>query len=136
MKIRFYLDELLADCVRSTRALAAAKNIRLELQSEPDLLIEADEALIRRMFLNLIDNAIKFTPATARVALTARRDGTEYRIIDHRFGCRHSRRDNDRASFERFFRADQARTHPTMRRRAPDSAWQSHAGSPRAHDGT
>lgn len=109
VKIRFYLDELLADCVRSTRALAAAKGIRLELQAEPDLLIEADEALIRRMFLNLIDNAIKFTPDEGGVALSARRDGQSYRIsiTDSGLGIPSDIRAR---LFERFFRADQART--------------------------
>lgn len=110
VKIRFYLDELLSDCVRSTRALAAAKNIRLDLQSEPDLLIDADEALIRRLFLNLIDNAIKFTPVDGNVSLVARRNRNNYLVSIRDSGAGIPDAKQSRV-FERFFRADQARTH-------------------------
>ncbi len=48
-KTHFYLDELLAECVRAARTLAAAQNIRLDIHSEEELLVDADEALIRRM---------------------------------------------------------------------------------------
>jgi heavy metal sensor kinase len=110
VKSRFYLDELLAECIRSTRSLAGAKNIRMDLESEPDLLIEADEGLIRRLFLNLIDNAIKFTPEGGRVSLKARKDASTYvvSVADSGVGIPEALQAR---VFERFFRADQSRTH-------------------------
>jgi two-component system, OmpR family, sensor kinase len=107
---RFYLDELLADCVRGARTLAAAKNIRLDNHSEEELLIEADQALIHRMVLNLIDNAIKFTRPGGSVSINTGPEGAGYRIAVQDTGTGipgelHSR------VFERFFRADKARTH-------------------------
>lgn len=110
IRSRFYLDELLSNCVRSTRALAAAKNIQFELHSEPDLLIEADEALIRRMYLNLLDNAIKFTPANGHVAVSAKRDGQRYQIAIEDSGSGIPTELQTRV-FDRFFRVDTARTH-------------------------
>jgi two-component system OmpR family sensor kinase len=110
VKSRFYLDELLAECIRSTRSLAGAKNIRTDLASEPDLLIEADEGLIRRLFLNLIDNAIKFTPDGGRVSVKVRKDDHAYLISVADSGAGIPEALQGRV-FERFFRADQSRTH-------------------------
>jgi two-component system OmpR family sensor kinase len=109
-KSHFYLDELLAECVRAARTLAAAKNIHLDIHSDEELLMEADEALIRRMVLNLIDNAIKFTPAGGSVSVKAWRDGTRYLIAVEDTGAGIPAELQSRV-FERFFRADKARTH-------------------------
>ena len=109
VKTLFYLDELLADCARSARTLATAKSVSLEVQTEPDLLIEADEGLVRRLFLNLIDNAIKFAPADSRVLLTARGDANGYVSTVEDLGPGIPESLQARV-FERFFRADTART--------------------------
>ena len=109
-KSRFYLDEVLADCVRAARTLAAAKNIRIENHSEEELLLEADEALIHRMVLNLIDNAIKFTQPGGAVSVAARRQGGGYLISVEDTGGGIPSELQPRV-FERFFRADKARTH-------------------------
>jgi heavy metal sensor kinase len=110
VKTQFYLDELLGECVRAARTLAAAKNIHLDLQSEEDLLINADEALIRRMMLNLIDNAIKFSDPGGHVSVTARREGSQYVVAVKDAGTGIPA-DLQPRVFERFFRADKARTH-------------------------
>jgi heavy metal sensor kinase len=117
-KSRFYLDELLAECVRAVRTLAASKNIHLDLNSEEDMLVEADEGLIRRMVLNLIDNAIKFTPPGGNVTVKVRREApsgvrgedARYMIAVEDTG-EGIPADMQSRIFERFFRADKARTH-------------------------
>jgi heavy metal sensor kinase len=109
-KTQFYLDELLGECVRAARTLAAAKNIRLDIQSEEELLVDADEALIRRMVLNLIDNAIKFSAPGGQVSLQARREGSQYVVLVQDTG-NGIPTDLQPRVFERFFRADKARTH-------------------------
>jgi two-component system, OmpR family, sensor kinase len=106
---RFYLEELLTECVRAVRTLAASKNVHLDLNSEEDMLVEADEALIRRMVLNLIDNAIKFTPPGGNVSVNARRDDARYLIVVEDTG-EGIPPDMQSRIFERFFRADKART--------------------------
>jgi two-component system, OmpR family, sensor kinase len=105
----FYVDELVADCTHAARSLASAKQITLTCEVAEDLPIRADEALLRRMILNLLDNAIKYTPAGGRVAVSCERSGNEYalKVTDSGPGIPG---DLHQRVFERFFRADKART--------------------------
>ena len=105
---RFYLDEVLADCVRAMRTAALSKRIELTCDFASDLTIVADEELTRRLFLNLIDNAVKFTPEQGSVSARARpeSDGYVVRVTDTGPGIS----DVDRPHiFERFFRGDRTR---------------------------
>src|SRR5436190_1723678 len=63
----FYLDELITEVVRSQRTLAAKKSIGIASSLAPETTIHADERLVRRMLMNLIDNAVKYTPEGGRV---------------------------------------------------------------------
>jgi heavy metal sensor kinase len=109
----FYLDELAADCVQSLRSLAAAKSISLSVDSAGELPIVADESLVRRMLLNLVDNAIKYTPAGGAVSLSVRATAESAEISVSNNGPGIPPELQPRV-FERFFRGDQARTrsHP------------------------
>ncbi|MGA7188746.1 MAG: ATP-binding protein, partial [Candidatus Acidiferrales bacterium] len=105
----FYLDELAADCVRATRALAQAKSIALAADAPDEMPVCADEELLRRMILNLLDNAIKYTPegGSVSVACSVAQDGYDLSVTDSGPGIPaelHSR------IFERFFRVDRARS--------------------------
>jgi heavy metal sensor kinase len=105
----FYLDELVADCTRAARTLALAKNISLQCDAVPELPIHGDEALLRRMILNLLDNAIKYTPEGGRVTLLCRRENGKYALSVNDTGPGISP-DLQPRIFERFFRADKARS--------------------------
>jgi two-component system OmpR family sensor kinase len=104
----FYLDELIADCVRALRNIAAGRGVNIEQRVEPDLRVDADEELLHRMILNLLDNALKFTPAGGTVAISAGREGGNIvlRVADGGPGI--APEDQARI-FERFYRADRAR---------------------------
>ena len=71
--------------------------------------MRADEALLRRMILNLLDNAIKYTPAGGRVTVLCGRSGAEYAlsVTDSGEGIP---AELQQRVFERFFRVDKART--------------------------
>src|SRR5258708_15146039 len=105
----FYLEELVAECVHSARTLALAKRTSLTFEEASESPIHADESLLRRMILNLLDNAIKYTPEGGRVTVTCRRLGDEYvlSISDTGGGIP---ADLQPRIFERFFRADKARS--------------------------
>jgi two-component system OmpR family sensor kinase len=105
----FYLDELVADCVRATRALAQAKNIALVAVTPEEMPVHADEDLLRRMLLNLLDNAIKYTPAGGKISVVSYSvpDGYEVSVTDSGPGIPE---DMQSRIFERFFRVDRARS--------------------------
>jgi heavy metal sensor kinase len=105
----FYFDELITECVHAARTLASARNTSLTFDAASESPLYADESLLRRMILNLLDNAIKYTPEGGRVTVTCRRTGDEYvlSIADTGTGIP---LDLQPRIFERFFRADQARS--------------------------
>lgn len=104
----FYLDELASDVLRHARSLAHVKNITLTPSIEPELLFHGDEALLRRLFLNLLDNAIKYTPAGGQVTLDCKKNSAQYVVNVTDTGPGISPELQPRI-FERFFRADKVR---------------------------
>ena len=104
-----YLDELAIDALHRARSLALAKHITLTSAIAPELLLHADEVLLGRMILNLLDNAIKYTPEGGTVSLECVKQGDEYRLTVSDTGPGISPELQDRI-FERFFRADKARS--------------------------
>jgi heavy metal sensor kinase len=105
----FYLDELVSECVHSARTLALAKKICLNFEEASESPISADESLLRRMILNLLDNAIKYTLDGGRVTVTCRREGENYVLSITDTGAGIPTELQPRI-FERFFRADKARS--------------------------
>src|SRR3990172_7658129 len=64
------LEEMLQDVVSSFRPQAVNKQIVLEVELAEGLApVEADPMLMRQAIANLVDNAIKYTPAGGRVML-------------------------------------------------------------------
>ena len=103
-----YLDDLASDCVDATRALAARKEIALEFCGDRDLPFRGDESLLRRLLLNLLDNAIKYTPSGGSVEVrTSRVDGGyTVAVSDSGPGVDADARER---LFDRFYRASRAR---------------------------
>jgi two-component system OmpR family sensor kinase len=104
-----YLDELVNDVLHRARSLASSKKISLVLSVTPDLPVAADEALLRRMLLNLIENSIKYTAAGGTISVGCHPHDSEYvlSITDTGEGIPS---ELQQKIFERFFRADKARS--------------------------
>jgi len=72
---------LLTGVLAITRERARKSRLTLEFDCPPDVgSIEADERRLKQVLLNIVANAIKFTPAGGRVALRARREGEQVAI--------------------------------------------------------
>jgi two-component system, OmpR family, sensor kinase len=105
----FYLDELAADCAKSVRTLAAAKGIRVFCVHGSEAPIHGDEALLRRMLFNLIENAIKYIPNGGTVSIQCNEQDAFYHLIVRDSGLGIPLELQPRI-FERFFRANKARS--------------------------
>jgi two-component system OmpR family sensor kinase len=104
-----YLDELAGEVLHQTRSLVVPKRIALTSSIEPDLPFRGDEALLRRLLLNLLENAIKYTPEGGSIQLRCAREGNQYAvsITDSGSGVPP---ELHASIFERFFRVDKARS--------------------------
>jgi two-component system OmpR family sensor kinase len=105
-----YLDETVGQCVRSVDSLATQRGLRLDYEtSARELFFSGDEELVQRMTLNILDNAIKYTPRGGSIRVRLGRNGSSCKlsITDTGVGIP---ADLQERIFERFFRADQARS--------------------------
>ena len=105
----FYLNDLLGECCRSAQSLAGARRIALECRCADDVAFRGDEELVRRMVMNLIDNAIRYTPEGGSVTASLEAGGSSaaIRISDTGTGIALEAAPH---VFERFYRGDKARS--------------------------
>jgi two-component system, OmpR family, sensor kinase len=104
-----YLNELVAECCRVIEPQAAARNIHLDCGAGEDVAVRGDEELLRRMVLNLLDNAIRYTPPGGKVFTSVESQDGEVclRVADTGVGIPPEAAPH---VFERFYRVDQARS--------------------------
>ena len=105
----FYVNDLLAECCRFIQAKAGAKKIVLECRCPEDVAYRGDQELIRRLVLNLLENAIRYTPEGGRIQIKVEDSARELRIqvADTGIGIPPETATH---VFERFYRGDQARS--------------------------
>ena len=99
-----YLDEILADCIKSVRSLAEKRQISISLTTV-ETEISGDEQLLRRQFLNLLDNAVKYNREGGQISVNL--SNKVVTIADTGFGIAEGERSK---IFERFYRTDKSRT--------------------------
>ena len=68
-----YLDEIVADCVRAATVLASARNVRIAYGHAGEVAARGDEALLRQLVMNLLDNAVRHAPSAGTVTVNLQR---------------------------------------------------------------
>ena len=108
-KEKFYLDELVNETARTAEILASGKGVAITVNDSSEAPVYGDEDLLRRMILNLLENAIKYTPPKGSVRLSLIRRQQEYRIevSDTGTGIPEAAQSE---VFSRFYRVDTARS--------------------------
>ncbi len=76
----FDLRELVSTTLDRVGHLARQGDLQIRMKIEEALTLEADRDLIRRVLVNLLGNAIKFTPPGGTVEVSAAADGGEVEV--------------------------------------------------------
>ncbi len=108
------LDLALADIVDLYSPLANDVGIDLHCAVLPEVSVKVDGGRIRQVVGNLVDNAIKFTPAPGRVEVSLVEQDGEVRIAVSDTGVGISAEDHARI-FDRFYRVDRSRSRLNQR---------------------
>ncbi len=104
-----YLDEVLLESVRAISVLAEKQNIKIEHSVFAKMPLKADESLLHRLFLNLLDNAVKYNRTDGKVSIETEIGEKNYRITIRDTGTGIAAEDQAKI-FERFYRIDKARS--------------------------
>ena len=106
-KSAVYVKDILAETVKSFRTLAQKRALDISFESTEEMPMQADEQLLKRLFTNLIDNAVKYAKTSVKVDAKSVNGFYEITISDDGEGIA---KENQTHIFERFYRADKARS--------------------------
>jgi heavy metal sensor kinase len=102
------LQSLLQELIDELRVLAEDRQLSLSLQTEPTPLVLGDAQWLKQAVINLLDNAIRYTPPGGQVTVRLREtdEGVAISVEDTGPGIESQHLPH---LFERFYRADFAR---------------------------
>lgn len=106
------LMALLEDTSRRLKPVAEEGEIQLSVHPHAEMYVLGDREKLQQVFYNLMDNAIKYTPAGGRVRVEASRSGSDAVVAVRDTGIGIAEEDLPHV-FERFFRVDKARSRAT-----------------------
>jgi heavy metal sensor kinase len=103
------LGELLGELSSDLEVLCRNKGLELELAQMDDSVVKGDRLRLRVLFMNLLDNAIKYTPSGGKISVSARPEGEMVVVSVSDTGSGIPAADLPHI-FERFYRVDKARS--------------------------
>ena len=101
---------LLTELVQDVDVLAQDKDQTLSAAPMESMTVRGDRTKLKQLFLNILDNAVRYTPTGGRIACTlVRQDGKAVAsIVDSGIGIA---AEHVPYIFDRFYRVDKARTY-------------------------
>jgi two-component system OmpR family sensor kinase len=108
--VNLYLDDVIEECRRAVAVLATERHITLVSAGATDVSVRGDEELLRRLVLNLLQNAVQHSPDGGVVSIDVATSSSrvQLRVADSGTGIPEA----DRARiFDRFVQLDSSRRH-------------------------
>jgi two-component system phosphate regulon sensor histidine kinase PhoR len=103
------IKSVLETAIEVCNMKASSKDIHIEFNCEDDIQAPINPPLLEQAIINLLDNAIKYSPSKQTIYLTANRVNNEVVIQVRDNGCGIGSEHLPRI-FERFYRVDKARS--------------------------
>jgi signal transduction histidine kinase len=100
-----YLNDIIEECCHAAQTLATIKGVHLTCDACGDISFRGDEELLKRMAVNLLDNAIHYTPTGGSVSVRLETDTSSVRLIVSDTGIGIAPENASRV-FDRFYRGD------------------------------
>jgi len=107
------LAALALDVVNCLRVLAEEKQQHLCFDSGPPVYVMADRATLRQALINLLSNAIRYTPECGEISIHLVRSNAGMHVIEIRDNGPGIAQEHQSKIFERFYRIDQDRSRET-----------------------
>jgi heavy metal sensor kinase len=103
------LGALITELSSDVEILCRDKGLEFQMGEMADLTTSGDETRLRRLFLNLLDNAIRYTPSGGKVTVSLGREGdmAVVAVSDTGIGIL---TEHQAHIFDRFYRVDKARS--------------------------
>jgi heavy metal sensor kinase len=102
-------SELVRTTVEHMRLLADEKKLDLRVEAAEEVQVEGDQSRLQQVIVNLLDNAIKYTPEGGSISVSVRggSDKAVLTVTDTGIGIS---QEGQAHIFERFYRTDKARS--------------------------
>lgn len=105
----FNLSEFLEDIIEGISFKAAKKSVAIKTELAENIICVADQALFVQMFMNIIENAIKYSKAGGSVTVVLDKN-EDYIYIEVRNTGKEIAEEDLPYIFDRFYRSDRARS--------------------------